>query len=68
MCVLLGAPLAARMVSLARRLERLASLPLSTVQFLEAENAMFRHLKSGKKGTKHGVIYQHSNVYTSPYW
>ena len=68
MCAVLGAPLAARMVSLAGGLERLASLPSSTVQLLGAEKAMFRHLKSGKKGPKHGVIYQHPEIHRSPYW
>lgn len=68
MCAILGAPLAARMVSLAGGLERLASLPSSTVQLLGAEKAMFRHLKSGKRGPKHGVIYQHPDVHRAPYW
>ena len=29
---------------------------------------MFRHLKSGKKPPKHGVIYQHHEVHRAPYW
>ena len=68
MCAMLGGPLAARMISLAGGLERLASLPSSTVQLLGAEKAMFRHLKSGKKGPKHGVIYQHPDIHRAPYW
>ncbi len=68
MCAMISAPLAARMVSLAGGLERLASLPSSTVQLLGAEKAMFRSLKSGKKGPKHGVIYQHPDVHRAPYW
>ena len=40
----------------------------NTVQLLGAEKAMFRHLKSGKKGPKHGVIYQHPDVHRAPYW
>lgn len=68
MCALISAPLAARMVSLAGGLERLATLPSSTVQLLGAEKAMFRHLKSGKKGPKHGVIYQHPDIHRAPYW
>ncbi len=68
MCTLVSAPLAARMVSLAGGLERLASLPSSTVQLLGAEKAMFRHLKTGKRGPKHGVIYQHPDVHRAPYW
>lgn len=68
MCAMLGGPLAARMVSLAGGLERLASLPSSTVQLLGAEKAMFRSIRSGKKGPKHGVIYQHPAVHRAPYW
>lgn len=68
MCALISAPLAARMVSLAGGLERLASLPSSTVQLLGAEKAMFRHLRTGKRGPKHGIIYQHPEVHRAPYW
>jgi nucleolar protein 56 len=68
MCSLLGGPLSARMISLAGGLDRLASLPSSTVQLLGAEKAMFRHLKSGKKPPKHGIIYQHPDVHRAPYW
>lgn len=68
MCAILGGPLAARMVSLAGGLERLASLPSSTVQLLGAEKAMFRSIRSGKKGPKHGVIFQHPAIHRSPYW
>lgn len=68
MCALVGGPLAARLISLAGGLERLASLPSSTVQLLGAEKAMFRHLKSGKRPPKHGVIYQHPEVHRAPKW
>ena len=68
MCGLLGGPLAARLISLAGGLERLASLPSSTIQLLGAEKAMFRHLRSGKKGPKHGVLYQQPEVHRAPYW
>lgn len=68
MCALIGGPLTARLISMAGGLERLASLPSSTVQLLGAEKAMFRHLKSGKKPPKHGIIYQHPEVHRAPYW
>ena len=68
MCAMLGGPLAARMVSLAGGLERLASLPSSTVQLLGAEKAMFRAMRSGKRGPKHGIIYQHPDIHRAPYW
>ena len=68
MCALLGGPLSARMISLSGGLERLTTLPSSTVQLLGAEKAMFRHLKSGKRPPKHGIIYQHPEVHRAPYW
>ena len=68
MCELLGGPLAARLISLSGGLERLSSLPSSTVQLLGAEKAMFRHLRSGKRPPKHGILYQHPTVHRAPYW
>ena len=68
MCAILGGPLAARLISLSGGLERLSTLPSSTVQLLGAEKAMFRHLRSGKKPPKHGIIYQHPEVHRAPYW
>jgi len=68
MCAVLGGPLSARLISLAGGLERLASLPSSTVQLLGAEKAMFRHLRSGKNPPKHGVIYQYPDLRKAPYW
>ncbi|UAL07917.1 MAG: ribosomal biogenesis protein [Candidatus Methanogranum gryphiswaldense] len=68
MCTILGGPLSARLISLAGGLQRLASLPSSTVQLLGAEKAMFRHLKTGKKPPKHGIIYQYPDVHRAPYW
>ena len=68
MCAILGGPLSARLISLAGGLERLASLPSSTIQLLGAEKAMFRHLRSGKLPPKHGVIFQYPDVWKAPYW
>jgi len=68
MCAVLGGPLSARLISLAGGLDRLASLPSSTVQLLGAEKAMFRHLRSGKRPPKHGVIYQYPDLRKAPYW
>lgn len=68
LCAVLGGPLSARLISLAGGLERLASLPSSTVQLLGAEKAMFRHLRSGKLPPKHGVLFQYPDVWKAPYW
>ncbi len=65
---LISEMLAARLISLAGGLDRLAKLPSSTVQLLGAEKAMFRHLKGHKDPPKHGIIYQYPDVHRSPYW
>ncbi|TFG55764.1 MAG: ribosomal biogenesis protein [Methanomassiliicoccus sp.] len=65
---LLNPNLAARLISLAGGLQRLAKLPSSTVQLLGAEKALFLHLRSGKNPPKHGVIFQHPWVNRSPFW
>ncbi|MCD6461149.1 MAG: ribosomal biogenesis protein [Thermoplasmata archaeon] len=64
----LGPILGARLISLAGGLERLASMPSSTVQVLGAENALFLHLKEGRRPPKHGIIFQHSYIHDSPPW
>ncbi len=55
---LVGGKVVAKMISLAKGLDRLAKMPSSTVQMLGAEKALFAFLKNGKKGDppKHGVI------------
>ena len=63
---LLGAVLAARLVSAAGGLEELARLPASTIQVLGAEKALFRHLRTGARPPKHGLIFQHPMVNRTP--
>ncbi len=65
---LVGAKLAARLISLAGGLKELAMMPSSTIQVLGAEKALFRHLRSGAKPPKHGVIYQYPAINRSPWW
>ncbi|MEM0205022.1 MAG: hypothetical protein QXM57_04500, partial [Nitrososphaerota archaeon] len=49
-------------------LEKLAKMPASTIQVLGAEKALFRFLKTGRGAPKHGLIFQHPYVHTSPKW
>ncbi len=63
---LVGAIIAARLISSAGGLRRLATLPASTIQVLGAEDAFFRHLKSGAKCPKHGIIFRVPWVRNSP--
>ncbi len=63
---LLGPVLAARVVSEAGGLEKLARMPSSTVQVLGAEEALFRHLHGKGSSPKHGVLFHHEFVEDLP--
>ena len=57
-----GPLIGARLISLAGGINRLATMPASTVQILGAEKALFRFKKEGGKPPKYGVIFQHSYI------
>ncbi len=61
-----GSELAAKLVAQAGGLQRMATFPSSTIQVLGAEKALFKHLKSGSKPPKHGLIFQHAMIGKSP--
>ncbi|MFZ3059455.1 MAG: rRNA biogenesis protein [Candidatus Methanoperedens sp.] len=63
-----GHILGARLLSIAGSLERLASMPSSTVQVIGAGNALFKHLKGKAPSPKHGLIFRHPLVNTAPRW
>jgi len=65
---LVGASLGAKIIAHTGGMKRLALLPSSTVQILGAEKALFRHLKTGERPPKHGLIYQHPDVRGSRWW
>jgi nucleolar protein 56 len=56
---LAGITTGAKLIELAKSLKRLAMLPASTIQLLGAEKALFRHIKTGSRSPKYGVIFQH---------
>jgi nucleolar protein 56 len=58
--------LAARLISAAGGLEKLAKLPSSTVQILGAEKSLFRHLKERKRPPKYGLIFVHPLIQQAP--
>src|SRR3989338_630761 len=58
--------LASRLVSTAGSLENLAKMPASTIQVIGAEKALFKHLRTGSRHPKHGVIFQAPMVGTAP--
>ncbi len=65
---LAGSNVGARLIAHAGGLRELAMLPSSTIQILGAEKALFRHLKSRANPPKHGVIFQHPSIRSSPWW
>lgn len=58
--------LAARLLSLAGSLQNLAEMPASTIQVIGAENALFKHLRTGSLPPKHGIIFQYSAINSAP--
>ncbi len=59
---LAGATIGAKLLERGKGLKHLALLPASTIQLLGAEKALFRHLKTGAKGPKFGILYHHQLV------
>ncbi len=57
--------IAARLIAAAGSLEKLACMPSSKIQVLGAEKALFRHLKTGSKPPKYGIIFFHDSVLNS---
>lgn len=65
---LVGSTLGAKMISHAGGIKRLSTYPSSTVQIMGAEKALFRHLKTGDRPPKYGLIYQHPKVRGAKWW
>ena len=66
--LLVGSTLGAKLISHAGGIKRIAMYPSSTVQIMGAEKALFRHLKSGDRPPKYGLIYQHPQVRGAKWW
>ncbi len=58
-----GPTIGARLIALAGGLHRLGTMPSGTIQTLGAETALFRHIKEGGPGPKHGILFQHPLVF-----
>ncbi len=64
-CEIAGAILTAKLIRLANGIKKMALMPSSTIQLLGAEKALFRHLRSGSKPPKYGVLLFHPKVQSS---
>ena len=62
---LAGVTIGAKLIELGKGLKRLATMPASTIQLLGAEKALFRHIKTGSKSPKHGIIINHPLIMQS---
>ena len=58
--------IAAELLSKAGSLERLATMPASTIQLLGAEKALFKHIKFGSKPPKYGVLFKLAEISNGP--
>lgn len=58
--------IAAELLSRAGSLERLATMPASTIQLLGAEKALFKHIKFGSKPPKYGTLFKLSDISNGP--
>jgi len=56
---LAGTLIAAKLLAQAGSLKRLVLFPASTIQMLGAEKALFRHITTGARSPKYGIIMQH---------
>ena len=62
MYAITGSQIGAKLISFAGSFEKLAKFPASTIQLLGAEEALFRHLKTGAKSPKYGILHEHPLV------
>lgn len=63
-----GASLGAKLIAHVGSLNRMATYPSSTIQIMGAEKALFRHLTTGERPPKHGLIYQHPDIRSANWW
>lgn len=59
---LAGATIGAKLLELGKGLKNMALMPSSTIQLLGAEKALFRHIKTGSRSPKYGILFQHPFV------
>lgn len=57
-----GTIIGAKLIEHNGSLKKLVLMPASTIQILGAEKALFRHMKTGARPPKFGLIYQHQFI------
>ena len=59
---LAGSTIGAKLLEHTGSLKRLVMMPASTIQILGAEKALFRHIKTGARPPKFGLIHDHQFI------
>ena len=62
MLAIAGPLIGAKLTQHAGSLKHLTEFPASTIQLLGAEKALFRHMKTGARPPKYGLIYSHQLI------
>jgi nucleolar protein 56 len=57
-----GSLIGAKLLSIAGSLKKLSAMPSSTIQLLGAEKALFRHLTTGARSPKYGILHEHALI------
>jgi nucleolar protein 56 len=57
-----GGLIGAKLIAIAGSIKELSEFPASTIQILGAEKALFRHMRSGARPPKYGIILSHPYV------
>jgi nucleolar protein 56 len=65
---IVGSLVGAKLIAEAGSLRKLAFMPSSRIQLLGAEKALYRHLRTGSKLPKHGLIFQWKQIRGNPPW
>lgn len=65
---IIGSLVGAKLIAEAGSLRKLAFMPSSRIQLLGAEKALYRHLRTGSKLPKHGIIFQWKQIRGNPSW
>ncbi len=60
-----GYKLGALLISKAGSLRKLAFMASSKIQIIGAEKSLFKHMKTGSKSPKHGIIFIHKSIKNS---
>ncbi|MCK4670818.1 MAG: NOP58 family protein [Nanoarchaeota archaeon] len=60
-----GPLVGAKLIESAGSLHKLVNFPASTIQLLGAEKALFRHLKTGARAPKYGLLFDHPFISTA---